>query len=820
MTRTKGSLDKQQRKPRELKESIINITEKLCKMCQIIKSIDNYYKAGKYYDAVCKSCKYIQKQRNTNKKINILSVATKFTEQDNEEKIVDVEISGSYTVNEPGNISTNEINCIPPINKCLYESINKYVESQSKLRQIALNDPENMITNDTIGIISIGQYNEDSMRIYPREFDVLVVRGSKGVGKTVACIQWLKNLPDFASKRIGCVSFRKTLTTNLVSRFNKDLGDEQNRFYDYQEIEEHAITQLKWVCQLESLDRIKTLTTDVLIIDEFNQVINQIFSNTVRSQSLAFNKLRSIIRNAKKLILMDADLNKTSIENIMLLRGQQSEITYINNTYTQEYNLTFVPEEQRIMNMMRNDLIDGKRIVVATNRSIETAMNLKKMLSNIEDLVPLKKGQEKKAIIKKNVLLICKETENTRKLLKDVNNTWSQYDAIIYTPTIQSGVSFEREHFDNVYGLFVNLTNSAQDASQMLHRVRCLRGQFYVNIKTIYSNPKPVNRNEIEQYIQQRDNMLNEEIPESIEIIEDESKGINIFPNKNDLYTMWISYVSNVNKSRNDFMAEFIKCELIQGAIISVAELEEQSMDKLKKHLADIKVEVKHEINDAKIASNDKTSYIRKVYCLADSFEITEEFLNEYGARDMMNKYQNLKNMYTKGLYQIKLESQEYKNKNKLNSGEIDDSFCEKYHYIKHKICDDLIKICQFNSIFDTEQVSAEGYSDVVLPEFNKYCTEKWALIRGEFGGKNKVFKPYGDLRYVMKFANRLLDEMYGLKIQSMKNNGSMVGYSLNHSLFGSVFPIDKDQSKPFITASSIGYVSDTLEFLPNDESD
>jgi hypothetical protein len=37
--------------------------------------------------------------------------------------------------------------------------------------------------------------------------------------------------------------------------------------------------------------------------------------------------------------------------------------------------------------------------------------------------------------------------------IKDITNSWSQADCVITTPTIEAGVSFDKEHFDRIYGV-------------------------------------------------------------------------------------------------------------------------------------------------------------------------------------------------------------------------------------------------------------------------------------------------------------------------------------------------------------------------------
>ena len=56
--------------------------------------------------------------------------------------------------------------------------------------------------------------------------------------------------------------------------------------------------------------------------------------------------------------------------------------------------------------------------------------------------------------------------------MKDPNKFWGQYDVVICSPSIQSGISYNEDNaikFDAVFGIFDNWTNMSSDAVQMLH---------------------------------------------------------------------------------------------------------------------------------------------------------------------------------------------------------------------------------------------------------------------------------------------------------------------------------------------------------------
>lgn len=57
---------------------------------------------------------------------------------------------------------------------------------------------------------------------------------------------------------------------------------------------------------------------------------------------------------------------------------------------------------------------------------------------------------------KYNVQLFTQDTNEKQRIedLKDVQKAWTRYDALIYSPTISAGISFERKHYHRMFAYF------------------------------------------------------------------------------------------------------------------------------------------------------------------------------------------------------------------------------------------------------------------------------------------------------------------------------------------------------------------------------
>jgi hypothetical protein len=91
------------------------------------------------------------------------------------------------------------------------------------------------------------------------------------------------------------------------------------------------------------------------------------------------------------------------------------------------------------------------------------------MIEHLESLIKDKKI--------KYVLHSSKTDDKLKNELEDVNSFWVQFQVVLYSPTIESGVDFNVPHFDKIYGIIRNgfLTCSQRAFLQMVGRIRTIK---------------------------------------------------------------------------------------------------------------------------------------------------------------------------------------------------------------------------------------------------------------------------------------------------------------------------------------------------------
>jgi hypothetical protein len=164
---------------------------------------------------------------------------------------------------------------------------------------------------------------------------------------------------------------------------------------------------------------------------------------------------------------MDALVSDRTFNILNRLRPDP-QIFYHNNTYRNasddHYNITHSYDAWLLE--LLNAIKEGHRIAMPISS--------------------LKIANETKAIIQEKypelrIKLYSSETSIAEKKehFANVKLYWSQYDVILYTPTISAGVSFEEKHFTKIFAYFTDKSCPVETCIQMLGRVRDVASKSY-----------------------------------------------------------------------------------------------------------------------------------------------------------------------------------------------------------------------------------------------------------------------------------------------------------------------------------------------------
>lgn len=307
----------------------------------------------------------------------------------------------------------------------------------------------------------------------------VIIRAPMGSGKTGKLIKPLmKN-----SRRAAYIAHRVSLLDQAAARL------EISHYSYVTKMEMYDTTHL--ACCVNSLTNPKFYNTeerswfttiDTLCIDEASQVIRHTATGPVDSPVRVLDSLIDAMASAKRVVLCDADAND-SVIRLCEEACPGKPITILEIDGTMEHISVKFSDDESVWQKALDLILAGHRVLVA-NDSAESA---KKMAA-----VALERRPDTK------LLLIHKDSKSDPQVeafLADPSSEALNYDVLIYSPAISSGVSMEIAHYQHHIGIFSGNTIGPSDAVQMLRRDRTAR-EYLVGIGHT-SNRKEVDRESI-----------------------------------------------------------------------------------------------------------------------------------------------------------------------------------------------------------------------------------------------------------------------------------------------------------------------------------
>jgi hypothetical protein len=206
-------------------------------------------------------------------------------------------------------------------------------------------------------------------------------------------------------------------------------------------------------------------TAENVFIDEFSQVLTHIVGDAVKDKKQLYAQFKEMVSNAKRLIISDADLSDRDIEWLTHCRPDKPFRIYEIKPDNSALHCTFQQGRKAAdvaMGAIISDLDAEKHLIVATDS--------KKKAAKLEELI----AKERPDVRCLSVHRGNADGERQTKFTEDPNGQCVEYDILIHSPTISSGISIEVDHFDSGYGLFYGVV-APSDAIQMMRRARKLK---------------------------------------------------------------------------------------------------------------------------------------------------------------------------------------------------------------------------------------------------------------------------------------------------------------------------------------------------------
>ena len=286
------------------------------------------------------------------------------------------------------------------------------------------------------------------------------VRSPKGTGKTQALGALVKSARD-AERSVLVLTHRRSLARNLSNRL---------KLSNYQDLEGGTLSNFSVVCVNSLTSRLKESAAryDIVIVDESEQVLRNLLSETLKYHlSDIFNKILLLLKNAQRVICLDADLSsELTIDIIARMRDPKHEradddyIGIINNfRIGTGKTVRCLQSRYQLLAEISRAADEGKKLFIACSTA-RAATVIGTSLASQD----------------KSVLIITAKTSNDPDVMafqSDPNDSVGQYDVVVASPSLQTGFSIDPEYFDQIYGWFQSVDGiTFQDYDQALSRVR------------------------------------------------------------------------------------------------------------------------------------------------------------------------------------------------------------------------------------------------------------------------------------------------------------------------------------------------------------
>lgn len=301
----------------------------------------------------------------------------------------------------------------------------------------------------------------NSLKKLPKD-GIIAIRSAKGTGKSKLIGSLIANEPSLA------LGHRVFLMRELCEKWGLTYREDLDSANGYS-IDKHGNLADRVGSCTESLLGI-SLTNGTLVLDEVDQVLLSLVASSTNGKDgkrpILMGKFTQAIAQAKRVIIASADLTDHEInliQNIRKRAGVDDSVYLVENTYQpQGYSVEIIDSHsyEPIIERILDDAANGKKLFISTD-SRKESKTIAFLIEQLEN-IGLK------------CLVINQETsggEYEQLFIKNINKEVKNWDVVIASPSMSTGVSIETKHFDKVYGIFWGVL-SEHDIAQSIGRVR------------------------------------------------------------------------------------------------------------------------------------------------------------------------------------------------------------------------------------------------------------------------------------------------------------------------------------------------------------
>ena len=281
-----------------------------------------------------------------------------------------------------------------------------------------------------------------------------------GSGKTAQTIQYLESQPQYI-----WICPNRALASN--THFRLGTASHYLDFSSAQKKQGILSEQNKLIVVLNSLHYI-TRSFDVVVIDEIETLLDKLLGDFIENKKIIWNNFCSMIRNAKKVILLDAFITTKTLNFIKDLDQSGAVNVFTRIKEPQTRTIMYMDNFNTWLHDIITKLKDGAKLFIFYPFKKFSAEH--DSMEGIFNLIEQQTG-------KHGIFYNADIDDKIKFELKDVNKAWSQPQFILTNNIITCGVNYEHMDFDYKY-ICIAKFNTPRDIIQISYRARHLTSRI------------------------------------------------------------------------------------------------------------------------------------------------------------------------------------------------------------------------------------------------------------------------------------------------------------------------------------------------------
>lgn len=355
-------------------------------------------------------------------------------------------------------------------------------------------DPKNIL------IQSERYINEKHIKDWDLSKGVTFVKSPKGSGKTTFLQGLLKQAtvrfatleefeeeadpeepaPWFTNEKVLLIGHRQALIGEMCQKLQLNCYLEDRKDASRPLLNERK--KRYGVC-LDSLRRVENQIYDIVVIDEVEQVLGHFLSETIgEARGRIFQIFARLIRSARQVIVLDADLGWLSFKTIQLIKSLPVDAVPQHKQLAKKEVLRICINEwrdvSRSLNIYENQnhLIQQFKVAVLAGERVFVSSNSKKKINALEQMVRKLAKDAGIDIPCVSITSTNSKSQKIQELIRDITTQILNYQVILSSPSLGTGVDITfkngAQEIDRVFGFFEARVTSHFEIDQQLARVR------------------------------------------------------------------------------------------------------------------------------------------------------------------------------------------------------------------------------------------------------------------------------------------------------------------------------------------------------------